>query len=401
MVNAQKTAIIGGEIHIGNGEVISNGLLIIEKDAIVYVGSPDGYTLTEDIKELNVKGKHVYPSLIASNTTLGLVEVEAVRSTRDYSETGNVNPNVQAITAYNVDSKIIPTIRSNGVLLAQITPQGSLVTGSSSVVKLDAKTKQEAIVKKDDGIHIFWAQRYWQYDWFSRAGQIKPNSKRAHHLKTLKNSFDDATHYKEVHIKENLKLKAIASLFDTDRRLYIHVDDAKEILEALAFFENYSIKNKVIVGGRDAWKVVNVLKEKNVSVVLSRIHDLPTRVDERSNLLYEQPALLQKAGILFCLNYMGDMEAMGQRNLPFTAGTAVAYGLTKEEALQSISLNAAKIMGIEKQVGSLEVGKKATFFISQGDVLDMRTSIVKFAFIDGKEISLESHHTDLYKKYKK
>lgn len=400
-MNAQKTAIIGGEIHVGNGEVISNGLLVFEQEKILYVGLQNGYTLTDDVKEIEAQGKHIYPSLIAPNTTLGLVEVEAVRSTRDYSEVGNINPNIRAITAYNVASKIIPTIRTNGVLLAQITPQGSLVTGSSSVVKLDANTKEDAIVKEDDGIHIFWAQRYWQYDWFSRAGQIKANSKRKAHLKTLKTLFDDATIYQKSHSKENLKLKAISSLFDSEKRLYIHVDDAKEILEAIAFFEQYKINNKVIVGGRDSWKVAEVLKEKQVSVVLSRIHDLPTRVDERSNLLYEQPALLQKAGVLFCLNYMGDMEAMGQRNLPFTAGTAVGYGLTKEEALQSISLNAAKIMGVDAEVGSLEVGKKATFFISKGDVLDMRTSIVEFAFIDGEQISLESHHTELYKKYKK
>lgn len=396
---AQKKAIVGGTLHVGNGEVISDAILVFEKDTIVFVGQKEEYALTEDIIQIDAEGKEIYPGLIAPNTTLGLVEVEAVRSTRDYQEVGTMNPTVRGITAYNVDSKIIPTIRANGVLYSQVTPQGKLISGKSSVVKLDANTKDEAIVNEDDGIHVFWPQQYILYDWFLRMGNVSANAKRKELIRQLKTVFDEANN-KEID-KQNLNAKAIATLFNSNKRLYIHVDDAKEMLEAIAFFEQYPIKHKVIVGARDAWKVADVLKEKNISVILSRIHDLPTRIDESPNLLYEQASLLQKAGVLYCLNYMGDMEAMGQRNLPFTAGTTVAYGVSKEDALKSVSLNAAKILGVGEQLGSLEKGKIASFVISKGDLLDMRTSIVEKAYVDGKEISLESHHTKLYEKYNK
>lgn len=398
-VMAQKTAIVGGTLHVGNGKVISDAILVFQKDTIIFVGKKEEYALTEDVVQIGAEGKEIYPGLIAPNTTLGLVEVEAVRSTRDYQEVGEMNPTVRAITAYNVDSKIIPTIRANGILYSQATPQGKLISGKSSVVKLEAQTKEDAIVNEDDGIHVFWPQKYIMYDWFLRMGNVQANAKRKEYINQLKKNFDNALNLKDDN--SSLNQKAIATLFNSEKRLYLHVDDAKEMLEAIAFFEKYPIKHKVIVGGRDAWKIADVLKEKNISIILSRIHDLPTRIDESPNLLYEQASLLQKVGVLYCLNYMGDMEAMGQRNLPFTAGTTVAYGVSKEDALKSISLNTAKILGVEDQLGSLEEGKIASFVISTGDLLDMRTSIVEKAYIDGKEISLESHHTKMYQKYNK
>ena len=159
------------------------------------------------------------------------------------------------------------------------------------------------------------------------------------------------------------------------------------------------VKKTVIVGGTDAWMVTDLLKENNVSVMVNRVHDLPNNEDDDIDLPYKLPALLQKAGILFCLENSGDMEQIHTRNLPFLAGTACTYGLTKEEALSSITFNAAKILGIDKQVGSLEVGKEATLFVSTGDALDIKTNNVEWAFIRGKKLDLNNEQKALNERY--
>ncbi|MDQ3047342.1 MAG: amidohydrolase family protein, partial [Bacteroidota bacterium] len=182
--------------------------------------------------------------------------------------------------------------------------------------------------------------------------------------------------------------------------LYIHANNAKEIIESVNFAKNNGITNVCIVGGKDSWMVTDLLKANNVSVMVARVHDLPDRPEDDIDLPYKLPYLLEKAGILYCLNNEGDMEAMNTRNLPFLAGTAAAYGLTKEQALKAVTLNAAKILGIDKTTGSLEKGKDANLFISTGDALDMRGNNVEAAFVKGKTIDLNNDQKALYEKYK-
>ena len=157
----------------------------------------------------------------------------------------------------------------------------------------------------------------------------------------------------------------------------------------------------VIVGGYDSWMITDMLKENDVAIVLRRVHGLPERQEDDVNLPFKLPKMLHDAGVLVCLENSGDMEAMGTRNLPFYAGTAAAYGIEKETALQLITLNTAKILGIDKTCGSLEVGKDATLFISEGDALDMRTNKVISAFIQGRSLDLDNHQEKLYRKYSK
>lgn len=188
-------------------------------------------------------------------------------------------------------------------------------------------------------------------------------------------------------------------LFSGKQALYVHADGAREIQEAVLFAREMGVQRTVIVGGYDAWRVAPLLRDKQVPVILQRLHSLPQREDEEVDLPYRLPALLKERGIRFCLGYSGDMERMGARNLPFLAGTAGAYGLSNEDALRAITLDAAAILGIDKRYGSLEAGKSATLFISTGDALDMRTNNVVAAFIDGRGIALESHQEQLYKQY--
>jgi len=190
-------------------------------------------------------------------------------------------------------------------------------------------------------------------------------------------------------------------LFDGKKTLFIQTDFIKEILEIIDLKKDLSLEKVVIVGGYDAWMAAELLKENNIAVMLKRIHSLPERPQEDTDLPYKLPKILKDAGVLFCLENSGDMEAMGTRNLPFYAGTAVAYGLSYEDAVASITLNTAKILGIADRTGSIEVGKDANFFISSGDALDMRTNDIQQAFIKGVSVNLSNRQLQLYQKYSK
>ena len=343
--------------------------------------------------------KHIYPGFIVPNTTLGITEIDAVRASNDYRETGKINPNVRALIAYNTDSKISKTVRSNGVLLAQVTPRGGLVSGQSSVMYLDGWNWEDAVCRSDDGIHINWPISYYQSGWWGEPGDVKKNKEYTDKKNELYNLFKKANSYNKKSQIFDLKLESMKGLFNSTKTLYIHANNANDMLDAIDFSNYFKIKKIVIVGGEDALKISDVLKKNNIPIILKRVHRLPEKEDSPIDAPFTQPAELEKAGVLFCLSYSGDMEAMGSRNLPFTAGTAVAYGLDYEKAISSITLNTAKILGIDKKCGSIEKGKEATFFISSGDALDMRTNKIEKAYIKGKVINLNNHQKELFNKY--
>jgi imidazolonepropionase-like amidohydrolase len=195
-------------------------------------------------------------------------------------------------------------------------------------------------------------------------------------------------------------MEAMKGVFNGEKRLFINATLAKDIIEAVYFAKQFAIPHIVLVGAKDASLVADVLKSNNVSVILDRVHDLPSSPDRDIDQPFRTPKLLQDAGVLYCLSYLGGMETAGMRNLPFTAGTAVAYGLTKEQALSAISLNTAKILGIDQTTGSIEGGKDATLFVSSGDALDMRSNNVEMAFIKGKKLDLDNLHKQLYRKFR-
>ncbi|MCW3083426.1 MAG: amidohydrolase family protein [Bacteroidetes bacterium] len=398
---------MNGTAHIGNDSVIQNSMIGIKDGKIVEVvdASKAQVTGTYDEK-IDATGKQIYPGFIAPNSTLGLTEIDAVRATNDFHEVGTTLPNVRSLIAYNTDSKIIPTVRTNGILLAQITPRGGLISGTSSVVVLDGWNWEDAAYKIDDGIHVNWpriqSRKYLDEDNIY-PGPYEKNKDYTKQTNDLQKLFADAKAYNETDVKEekNLRFESMKGLFTGEQTLYLHVNNVKEIIEAVNFAKTNMIKKVVIVGGRDSWMVTDLLKENNVAVMVSRLHDLPEHPEDDVDLTYKLPYLLQKAGVMYCLNNEGDMEAMGTRNLPFLAGTAAAYGLTKEQALRSITLNTAKILGIDKTTGSIEVGKDANIFISTGDALDMRTNNVTQAFVKGVSIDLNNDQKELYEKYKK
>lgn len=394
-------------IHVGNGKVIENGTIKIKDGKIEEVGAnvaiPAG-----DVQVFDVKGKHVYPGLILPTSNLGLVGINSVRATQDVREIGDMNPNVRSLVAYNTDSKVINTLRSNGILLANVVPEGSFVAGTSSVVQLDAWNWQDAAYKSDAGLHVYMPTLMPRPN-FGRFGgggggggpqapAADPVKEGLEKIEGLKTFFKQAKAYlgETKHEETNLKFEAVKGLFDKKQKLYVHANTAKQILVALDFVKEFGF-DMVIVGGSDSWQLADLLKKNNVSVILQQPHSLPTGEDDDVDQPYKAAAALQKAGVLFAISD-DDAQTRG-RNLAFNAGTAAAFGLSKEDALAAISLNAAKIMGMGDQTGSIEVGKDANIVVSEGDILDMRTSNVTDAFIQGRKIDLTDKHKLLNERY--
>jgi imidazolonepropionase-like amidohydrolase len=397
---SQSILITGLTAHIGNGEKIEGAAIGFENGKIIFIGSERNVKRHDYNRVIETAGHHVYPGFIAPNSTLGLMEIGAVRATKDYSEIGTYKPNIRAAIAFNTDSEITPTVRSNGVLLGQITPRSGVISGTSSVMQFDAWNWEDAVVKLDDGIHLNWPTVYHRH-WEKSVITVQFAKTYEQQKQEIHNFFSSALAYASGGAdKTDVKFEAMAGLFDGKKRLYAHANDVKQIIEIVNFKKDYGLKNVVIVGGRDSHLVPDLIRDNDISVMVQRVHSTPRYAEDDVDLPFKLPKLLQDEGVLFCLENSGSMSEMGTRNLPFYAGTAVAYGLTYEQGVQSLTLNTAKILGIDAQYGSLEVGKSATLFISQGDAFDMMGNKVTHAWIDGRELDLDNRQEQLYRKYK-
>ena len=401
-----STTLVNGVIHVGNGQVI-NGDLVFENGKIVYVGSPE--TLPPEYQKtiIDLKGKQVYPGIIATSTNLGLVEVSAVRATFDFTELGDINPSIRSIVAYNTDSKVINTLRSNGVLLANIVPRGGIISGSSSVVQLDAWNWEDAAYKVDNGIHFNMPALVNRPSQFGggrrRQAQSDEDPVKAalDRIESVRKFFREAKAYLTNLNPSpvNLKFEAVRGLFNQTQTFFVHCDLVKEMMMAVDFAKEFNFKT-VIVGGSDSWIIADILRENNIPVILSEPHSLPATDDDDVDQPYKTGAALQRAGVLFTICMDAGDGYWQQRNLPFEAGTMAAYGLTKEEALTAITSNAAKILGVDDKTGTLEKGKDANIVVSEGDLLDMKSSVVTAAYIQGREINLDNKQKQLFERYK-
>jgi imidazolonepropionase-like amidohydrolase len=400
---AQSKPIIikGGTIHVGNGQVINNGYIAFDKGKITGIGEGSAPAIAgADV--VDATGKQIYPGFICPITTLGLVEIEeGARGTVDDEETGELNPNIRSIVAYNTDSKVIPTVRSNGILLAQPTPTGGIISGQSSVMMLDGWNWEDAAYKTDIGIHLTWpvarAQGRRRAAPTPGVPQETPAEKAQKAIASIEDLFSQAKAYAEIAkpVVTNVRFAAMKGLFNGTKKLFVNADGAKEIVQAIAFAKKFSL-SLVIVGGNESYLVTEELKDNNVPVILKETQRLPDRDEDDVYLPYKLPKMLQDAGVLYGLTGIGFWR---QRNLPFEAGEAVGYGLTREQAISMITINNAKILGIDKTTGTLEVGKDANLFISKGDALDMISIDVDNAFIQGRNINLDNLHKQLYKKF--
>ncbi len=409
--NAQQTpadkqteaiAFVGATAHLGNGKIIKNSIIAFENGKLTIVTDATHKSEIKTIKKVvDVTGKHVYPGFILPNSTLGLGEIDAVRATRDQDEIGEMIPHIRSLIAYNTESKIVESMRPNGVLLAQITPRGGTISGTSSVVQLDAWNWEDAVLKIDDGIHLTWPDYFKRGKWW--LGEPKgftPDKEYSKKVAKIKTFLESAKAYQlGAKTIRNIPFEATLGLFDGSKKLYINANATRQIIDAILFAKKMKIKHVVLVGGYHSNNTIDLLKEHNIPVLIRRTHSLPFSDDDDYDLPYKLPKILTNNGILVGLENSGQMERMNSRNLPFYAGQVAGQGLDKEKALQLITENTAKILGIDDKYGTLEIGKSATLFISEGDALDMRTNKLIHAFIDGRAISLETHQTKLYKRY--
>lgn len=400
---AEAVTIVGATAHLGNGEVIENSLIIFENGKITQIMDATSTKMQYRGHIIDAKGKHVYPGFIAPNSTLGLAEIAAVRPTLDQDEIGEMLPHVRSLIAYNAESKIVESMRPNGVLLGQIVPRGGTISGTSSVVQFDAWNWEDAVVKENDGLHVNWPEALKRGRWWrGEDPDLKPNEEYMKNVQKIRDFFSEAKAYLAGQQEyTNLPYQAMKPVFDGKKKVYVHVDAEKEILDAIQFKKEFDLKGFVIVGGYYASGVAKELKENDIPVLVGRPHSTPEMAYEDYDYPYKLARLLHEAGVLVGLENSGQMERMNARNMPFYAGTVAAFGMDKEDALSLITLNTAQILGIDKEYGSLEKGKSATLFISEGDALDMRTNRLTHAFIDGREISLETHQTELWKRYSK
>ncbi len=404
----QGITITNATIHTGDGQVLKNAQISFENGIITDIAAGRMPTVKSSHRIINAHGAHIYPGFILPVTDLGLREVDALKATLDATEVGQVNPNVRSIVAYNAESERIPTMKFNGILLAQTTPTGGLVSGTSSIVQLDAWNWEDAAVNMDDAVHVNWpARSRLQFDLGTFMVSMKKDKKFADKIRTIKTLFEDAKSWwkKPPADLTNQKLASLSGVFDGRKKVFLHASDPKGIIESVTFFKQLGkntalADNIVLVTGTAAMPVVDFIKQRQVPVIIDSVHNLPHQKDAPIEESYSLPAFLRQHGIQTGLAYQAGMSASA-RNLAFTAGTASAYGLKPEEAVQMITLDNARILGIADKYGSLATGKSATLFISTGNALDMAGNQLSHAFIDGREIDLNGKQQQLYRKYGK
>jgi len=392
---SQSILFTGATIHTGDGKVIENGILAVKDKKIAFVGkSSDLPGEMANWTKVDAKGKQIYPGLIAMNTQLGLTEIEAVEATSDFSEVGSYTPNVRALIAYNTDSKVIPTVRSNGILMAETTPQGGIISGRSALVQLDAWNWEDAVIQDDAGIHINWPSIGGRWRQNTNDKEAKERYKKQ--MDEMASYFNQAMTYGGTKDPEkNLMLEALYNCIKENTRFFIHVDNASNIQDAVFFIKKFNLKG-VLVGASGAASVLDLLAKEKIPVVLVNTQRLPTTEDAPVDEGFDLPSKLQDAGILYAISVEGFWQT---RNLGFQAGQAVPFGISKEQALESVTLNPAKILGVDDRVGSLAAGKDATFIISKGDILDMRQALVESAYIQGRMVDLDNKQKELNERY--
>lgn len=348
----------------------------------------------------DLTGKHLYPGLIALINQLGLIEVEAVRATRDDREVTATNPDLQVQVAFNADSVVIPTIRSNGFSHSLIYPSGSLITGRSALMQLDGWNWQNALVQADVGLHLSWPRMSLQTGWWVRDSVEQQQKRQAEQLAQLHDFFQQAHAYylaeqAGLNRGKDSRWHAMLAFFDKKLPLFVHADDPRQIRQAILFAKQYQVK-LVIVGGRDSWRMAEELAANKVDVIYTAPYGLPTRTDEAYDQAFSAPGILHQAGVRIALSLDGFWDT---RNLVFAAGHVTRYGLEPAAALRALTLDAAEIAGVADRLGSIEVGKSASLVLSAGDIFDYRGHKVEKLWIDGRSVDLDNRHKQLHRRY--
>jgi imidazolonepropionase-like amidohydrolase len=389
-------------IHTITGPPIEDGMIAFDKGRVTDVGKT--VQIPPGAEVIDVKGHHVWPSLIESHSQLGLTEISSTRATLDFAETGTINPNVSAHVAVNPDSELIPVTRANGVLIALSAPTGGLVSGTASVMQLDGWTFEDMTLKPDAALVINWPRLATAPPRRTGPGPTEESAEsRVSGLKTLRNLFDQARTYGKARPANpgsqafDSRLSAMQPVVEGKVPLMVVADRADQIQSAVAFAVEQNVRI-ILFGGYDAESCAELLKRYSVPVIIDAIHKDPRRDHDDYDAAFTLPERLRNTGVKFCISGSGRSESWNTRNLPYQAATAAAYGLPYEDAVRSITIWPAEILGVADRVGTLEKGKDATLFVSDGDPLETETQVTA-AWIQGRKVDLSSRHTQLFDKY--
>jgi imidazolonepropionase-like amidohydrolase len=390
-------ALINVTIHPVHAPAIEKGTIVFDGGKIVGLGKDA--KIPDSAETIDFAGKHVYPGLFEALSDLGLVEINSVRATLDYDEAGQINPNVRAIVAVNPDSELIPVARANGVLLSLTAPSGNLMPGRSAIIQHDGWTWEQMSLKTDAALHIEWPRPLPA----RQASEEDENRARpSDAIEQLHRALADARAYAAARganpaFPRDARWESLQDVISGKLPVIVYADEIRLMNTAIGFAQQEKLK-LILAGGYDAPLCADLLKKHDIPVIVAGVYRLPRRRGDAYDAAYALPAELHKLGIRYCISSQDRHGASGMRNLPYHAAAAVAYGLPADEALKSITLYPAQILGVADRVGTLEVGKDATLFVATGDPLATPTH-VEAAWIQGRKVDLNSRHKRLYHKY--
>ncbi|MFN8586623.1 MAG: amidohydrolase family protein [Candidatus Eisenbacteria bacterium] len=400
-------AIVGATVHTVTRGDVANATLVVDAGKIVSVTAngpvPPGATVVQ------AQGRHVYPGMIAANTQLGLVEVGTVTGANDTQEVGNVNPNLRAEVMLNPDSDLLPVARINGITSALVIPGGGAIHGLSALMHLDGWTQEDMTVQRAVALHVNWPNMSPQRGWWIQQSDDDQNRQRDEAIGAIRKAFDEARAYETARSAEG---RAGVPAHDADPRwdamrrvvrgevpVFFHADHVAQIRSLLAFVDEQKLSHVAIIGGRDAWMLADELKARDVAVIVAGTEIMPGRRWDAYDEAFALPGKLARAGVRFCIaDQGGGFNAANVRNLPHHAGFAAAFGLSHEDALKSVTLYPAQILGVADRLGSIEPGKVADLQITDGDPLETSTQCVG-VFIAGRPVEMSSRQTRLFQKY--
>ncbi len=398
-------SIVGATIHPVSGPDIVQGTIVIRDGKIASI-SP-GTAPEAGAPVVDAKGKHVYPSLFPPMTVLGLQEIDSVRATIDKEELGDINPAARADFAINYDSELLPVARSGGVLVAGVTPNGGIIAGTAVVTKLDGWTREDATLKSPAAITIYWPDLRIDRSTTASKSVKRQEKARDEALERLRKVFRDARAYEKARSAEKTagvpkhdfdpRLAALLPAIDGTIPVIVHAQRLAQIRDAVKWAAEEKLR-LVIWGGADAWRMADELAKAGVPVILESPLDLPVRADDPYDAQFADAGVLDRAGVRVAFND-GGSDASNVRNFPQLAAMAVAYGYPREKAVAALTLEPARILGVDSRIGSLEPGKDATLILTDGDILDLRSRVVA-AWEGGHPLDLTDKQKQLYERYR-
>ncbi len=407
VAHAEALVLTGGTVHPVSSAPIPNGTVVVENGRITAVGA--GLSAPSGARVVDCAGKHVYPGFVHANTALGLQEVSTIQGSDDTQESGNVNPNQRAEVMYNPDSDFLPVARLNGITTVLSIPGGGSLRGTSALMHLDGWTQEDIRVEAPVALHVQWPNMTPVRAFFETRSDEEQAKARDAAIKVIADAFDDARAYGKAHQAQgsagvpkhdgDVRWDAMQRVLKGEIPVVFHCDALNQIRAVLKFCDEQKITNVVLLGGYDSWRVADELKRRDIAVIVASVLAQPNRPYEPYDQAFTVAGKLSRAGVRFCIaDEGGGGSTMNSRNLPQHAGMAAAFGLDREEALKSVTLYPAQILGAGKSIGSIETGKLADLQITDGDPLEVTTHCEQ-VIIGGKLVPMESRQTRLFKKY--